>query len=113
MHEMGLMDAMMRMVKRICEEENLTRVDKIVLEVGELSGIEIPYLHDGYDAVVHGTEWEKTKLEVETVPGVLHCNDCDSDFPLKNQELFCPECFGKNLSIKEGRDMVLKSIEGD
>ena len=35
------------------------------------------------------------------------------DFPLKNQELFCPECFGKNLSIQEGRDMVLKSIEGD
>ena len=113
MHELGLMDAMMRMVKRICEEENLTRVDKIVLEVGELSGIEIPYLHDGYDAVVHGTEWEKTKLEVETVPGVLHCNDCDMDFPLKDQELFCPDCFGKNLSIKSGRDMTLKSIEGN
>lgn len=113
MHEMGLMDAMLRMVKRICAEENLERVDKIVLEVGELSGIEVPYLYDGFNAVIYGTDWADTKLEVETVPGVLHCNDCDIDFPLKNQELFCPKCFGKNLSIKEGRDMVLKSIEGD
>ena len=113
MHEMGLMDAMLRMVKRISAEEKLERVDKIVLEVGELSGIEIPYLYDGFNAVIYGTDWADTKLEVETVPGVLHCNDCDIDFPLKNQELFCPECFGKNLSIKEGRDMVLKSIEGD
>lgn len=113
MHEMGLMDAMLRMVKRICEEEKLERVDKIVLEVGELSGIEIPYLYDGFNAVIHGTDWADTRLEVETVPGVLHCNDCDMDFPLRNQELFCPDCFGKNLSIKSGRDMTLKSIEGN
>ena len=113
MHELGLMDAMLRVVKRVCEEEKLSRVDRIVLEVGELSGIEIPYLYDGYDAVVEGTEFAETELAIETVPGVLHCNDCDIDFPLKDQELFCPECFGKNLSIKEGRDMTLKSIEGN
>ncbi len=113
MHELGLMDAMLRVVKRVCEEEKLSRVDRIVLEVGELSGIEIPYLYDGYDAVVEGTEFADTELAIETVPGVLHCNDCDIDFPLRDQELFCPECFGKNLSIKAGRDMTLKSIEGN
>lgn len=113
MHELGLMDAMLRTVKRVCEQEKLTHVERIVLEVGELSGIEIPYLYDGFEAVVHGTDFADTVLTVETVPGVLHCNDCDIDFPLKNQELFCPECFGKNLSIKSGRDMLLKSIEGN
>jgi hydrogenase nickel incorporation protein HypA/HybF len=113
MHELGLMDAMLRVVKRVCEEERLERVERIVLEVGELSGVEIPYLYDGFRAVAHGTEFEGTELAVETVPGVLHCIDCDIDFPLKDQELFCPECFGKNLSIKSGRDMTLKSIEGN
>lgn len=113
MHELGLMDAVLRMVRRVSEEEKLERVERIVLEVGELSGIEIPYLYDGFNAVVHGTEYEDTELVVETVPGVLHCNDCDMDFPLKGQELFCPDCFGKNLSIKSGRDMTLKSIEGN
>ncbi len=113
MHELGLMDAVLRTVKRVCEEEKLTTVERIVLEVGELSGIELPYLYDGFRAVAHGTDFENTELVVETVPGVLHCIDCDIDFPLKNQELFCPECFGKNLSIREGRDMTLKSIEGN
>ena len=113
MHELGLMDAMMRTVRRICEQEKLEHVERIVLEVGELSGIEIPYLHDGFNAVIHGTDFAGTELVVETAPGVLHCIDCGIDFPLKDQELFCPECFGKNLSIKAGRDMILKSIEGN
>ncbi len=113
MHELGLMDAMLRVVKRVCEEEKLSRVERIVLEVGELSGIEIPYLYDGFAAVAEGTEFADTELAIETVPGILHCNDCDIEFPLKGQELFCPECFGKNLSIREGRDMTLKSIEGN
>ena len=113
MHELGLMDAVLRTVRRVCEQEKLAHVERIVLEVGELSGIEIPYLHDGFNAVIHGTDFADTELAVETTPGVLHCNECDIDFPLKNQELFCPECFGKNLSIKEGRDMILKSIEGN
>ncbi len=104
MHELGLMDALLRTVRRVCAEEELSHVERIVLEIGELSGIELPYLYDGFADI---------ELVVETVPGVLHCIDCDIDFPLKNQELFCPECFGKNLSIKEGRDMTLKSIEGN
>ena len=113
MHELGLMDAMLRTVRRVCEEEQLAHVERIVLEVGELSGIEIPYLYDGFQAVTHETDFADTELVVETVPGVLHCIDCDMDFPLKDQELFCPECFGKNLSIVSGRDLTLKSIEGN
>ena len=113
MHELGLMDSVVRMVRRICAEEQIGRVERIVLEVGELSGIEIPYLYDGFDAVTHGTDFADTELVVATAQGVLHCNDCDLDFPLKNQELFCPECFGRNLSIKAGRDMTLKRIEGN
>ncbi|MBO4914088.1 MAG: hydrogenase maturation nickel metallochaperone HypA [Oscillospiraceae bacterium] len=113
MHELGLIDALLRTVRRVCGEEKLERVDRIVLEVGELSGIEIPYLYDGFNAVAQGTEFEETELAVETVPGILHCNECDIDFPLKDQELICPECFGKNLSIVSGRDMTLKSIEGN
>ncbi len=113
MHELGLMDALLRTVRRVCAEEELSHVERIVLEIGELSGIELPYLYDGFAAVTHGTDFADVELVVETVPGVLHCIDCDIDFPLKNQELFCPECFGKNLSIKEGRDMTLKSIEGN
>ncbi len=112
MHEMGLMDAMLRMVSRICKEEKLEHVNKITLEVGELSGIEIHYLTDCYAAVADGTPFEQTELVVETVPGTLHCNDCDIDFPFQNQELFCPECFGRNLTPVGGRDMTIKEIEG-
>lgn len=112
MHELGLMDAMLRMIRRIMREQELEHVSKITLEVGELSGIEIPYLEDGYKAVSEGTEFADTALEIVTVPGVLHCNDCNVDFPLNAQELFCPECFGKNLTPVAGRDMTLAQLEG-
>lgn len=112
MHEMGLMDAMLRLVSRICAEEKVEHVNKITLEVGELSGIELHYLTDCFAAVKHGTPFADTELAIVTVPGILHCNDCDINFPLKDEELFCPECFGRNLTPVSGRDMMIKEIEG-
>ena len=50
MHELGLMDAVIRTVDRIIKEENLTHVGKIVLEVGELSGTVPHFITDCFEA---------------------------------------------------------------
>ena len=39
MHEVGIISAMLKKLERVMEEEGLTHVEKVVLEVGELSGI--------------------------------------------------------------------------
>ncbi len=111
MHELGLMDAVMKTVGRIVKEENLTQVHKIVLEVGELSGTVPHFITDCYKAVVAGTQYEATELVLEIVPGIARCNDCQMDFHIDIETLCCPVCNGKNLTPLEGKDLTIKEIE--
>ena len=111
MHEMGLIDAIVRMVDKIVQDEGLEGVKKITLEVGEISGVVPHFLTECYEAVVDGTPYEKTELVIENVPGVFRCNDCEMDFPADVEHLICPDCFGRNLTPVAGKDLTLKEIE--
>lgn len=67
MHEMGLMDAVLRTVERIRQEQQLGPVRKITIEVGELSGVVPRFLEECYEAVAAGTPFEKTELAIEKI----------------------------------------------
>lgn len=111
MHELGLMDAVIRTVERITMEENLTEVRKIVLEIGELSGIVPHFITDCYKAVVADTKFENTKLILEFIPGIAFCNACNIEFKVNIEELCCPQCGGQNLTPIKGKDLMIKEIE--
>ena len=114
MHEMGLMDAVVRTVTRICEEDgSVQKVKKLTLEVGEISGVEPHFLREVYPAVIEGTICEGAELAIEIVPGVFHCNICDFDFPADIQKLECPKCHRDHLTPIAGNDFIIKEIEAD
>ena len=61
MHELGICDALLKMVRGIMKDEELTEVEKITVEVGSLSGVVPKFLADCWVAVADGTELEKTR----------------------------------------------------
>ena len=111
MHELGLCDALLRMVREISEKEELTRVEKITLEIGELSGVVPAYMADCWTAVVDGTEFQETELLIETAPGVARCLDCEQEFRIDLRTMRCPFCRSEKLMPLSGNDMTLKEIE--
>ena len=111
MHELGIMDAVIRTVSRIIKEENLTQVQKIVLEIGELSGTLPHFITSCYKAVVADTPYKDTELVIEVVPGIARCNDCQIEFHIDIETLCCPTCQGKNLTPIAGKDLTIKEIE--
>ena len=111
MHELGLTDALLRMVRDVAKKEELTHVEKITLEIGELSGVVPHYMTDCWEAVIDGTEYQDTKLVIETVPGIASCMDCDEEFRIDLNSMRCPFCGSHNLTPVSGRDMLVKEIE--
>jgi len=111
MHELGLCDALLRMVKDIAAKEELSRVEKITLEIGELSGVLPAYMADCWVAVTDRTEYQDTKLEIETVPGVARCLDCEEEFRIDLNSMRCPHCRGDKLMPVSGNDMTVREIE--
>ena len=112
MHELGICDALLKMVDKIAKDEQLEVVSRITVEVGTLSGVVPKYLEDCWEAVVDGTPYEGTQFVVEVLEGKARCLDCGRDFTAGlNDRLICPHCGGDKLTPVSGRDLTLKEIE--
>lgn len=112
MHEVGIISAMLKTLERVMEEEGLTHVDKVVLEVGELSGVVPRYMEECFPAAIYKTPFEDLKMEMEVIPGVIQCLDCEAEFPVRDEALRCPECGSDKIKPAGGTGFVIKEIHG-
>ncbi|MEG0913509.1 MAG: hydrogenase maturation nickel metallochaperone HypA [Oscillospiraceae bacterium] len=110
MHELGIISAVIKTVEKIALDEKLTKIEKIVLQVGELSGMVPEYIKTCYPAAVYKTSLEDTELELEIVPGIARCRDCNEEFNAVECDLKCPKCGSQSLEALSGRDFVIKEI---
>jgi hydrogenase nickel incorporation protein HypA/HybF len=68
-HELGIMFNIVRSVEGIAVKNQVSKIDTLVLQVGEESPVVPHYLEACYPAAVDGTMLEETKLRIEIVPG--------------------------------------------
>ena len=111
MHELGLISAMVDSIETIVKEHGLHEVKKIVLEVGELSGVVPHYMEVCYPAAVYKTFMENTVLELETIPGIVRCRQCGREFNAMAQDFACPVCHSQDMEILSGNDVLIKEIQ--
>ncbi len=110
MHELGLCDALLKMVRNVAREEELEEITRITVEVGSLSGVVPAYMSDCWVAVTDGTELEGVEFVVEELEGTARCMDCGGEFPADADHLRCPRCSSDKLIPLTGRDLTLKEI---
>ena len=110
MHELGICDALLKMVRSIAEEEELEAITRITVEVGSLSGVVPAYMTDCWQAVTDGTELQDVEFVVEELEGTARCMDCGAEFSADVNRLRCPDCGGAKLVPLTGRDLTLKEI---
>ena len=110
MHELGIMYHIVGQVLNVVENNEITEVDAIVLQVGEFSSVVPRYLHACFPAAVDGTMLENTKLEVEVLVANGICKDCRKVYPLLENGKACPTCQSSDYEIISGREFFLKEI---
>ena len=113
MHEVGIISAMLKTIEAVMEEEQLTKVEKIVLQVGELSGVLPHYMKECFPAAVYKTRFQDTKLVMEIVPGIARCNRCGKEFNGLRYDLTCPDCGNRtDFERLSGDELIIKEIQG-
>ena len=110
MHELSIISALVKTVEQIMQQEGLTQVETIVLQVGELSGVVPHFVEECYPAAVYRTSLEQTKLKMEVIPGIVRCQDCGAEFSGYQYNLKCPKCWSERLDALSGREFILKEI---
>ncbi|HUO54449.1 MAG TPA: hydrogenase maturation nickel metallochaperone HypA [Rhodoblastus sp.] len=111
MHEMSLTESV---VEILCEEANrqgFSRVKRVWLEIGALSGVEPEAMEFCFDVVTRGTLAEGAQLEIIRTPGQGWCLDCEKDVALSERFGTCPDCGGGRVQMTAGDEMRVKELE--
>lgn len=110
MHELGVVFEVVKTVNNFKLKNNLSKVDTIVLQIGQLSSMIPKYIQECYPAAVDGTEFEETKLDIEIIPAEGVCRSCSHIFNIIEHRSTCPECQGKDWGLLTGKEFAIKQI---
>ena len=112
MHELGIVFYIIKDVKQAAEENDVSHVDAVVMNIGEVSTIVPEYLTDCWrwaadrEDMLRGCE-----LKVETIPAVTHCDDCGREYETVRYGKTCPHCGSNRTWLLCGNEVEIKEIE--
>ncbi len=111
MHELSVCLSLLEQVERIAKEHGATGVERILLRIGPLSGVEAPLLANAYPLAAAGTLAEGAELVIEPAPVHVHCIDCGEESEATANRLLCASCGSYHTRLTSGDEMLLASLE--
>jgi hydrogenase nickel incorporation protein HypA/HybF len=113
MHEIRLASELAGIVTEVAVRENLKRVSQVNLQFGEMIQVVPDIFRFAFNVAVAGTCAEDAEVNIETVPITLRCKDCGEESIISDLVFRCANCLSADLEIVHGKEMVIKSLEGE
>lgn len=111
MHELAVCQDIIAQVEAIALNNNAMSVAVINLQIGPLSGVEIPLLTSAFSIARSGTVAEHAELRVEALPIRIKCNDCHTESVVAQNKLVCKQCGNWKTQLISGDEMLLRQVE--
>lgn len=96
---------------REAERLGASRILRIRLRIGDLSGVVPEALSTAFDVLRAGTSAAQATLECIRVPAIALCDVCSARFPVEEIVSECPACGALTATLTGGRDLELSSLE--
>ena len=110
MHELGVLIEAINTVENFAKKNGVTKIQTLVLQIGELSSTIPRYIEACYPAAVDGTLLQETELKIEILPGNAICKTCNKVFNLIENKSKCPHCQSRDFDILCGQEFMIKEI---
>lgn len=111
MHELAVCQGLMSQVEIVVQRERATRVTRIILQIGPLSGVEPELLRDAFPIAAAGSVSEGAELVIESMPVRVRCLSCGAETAARVNRLICGECGDFRTQVISGEELLLKSLE--
>lgn len=111
MHELSVTQSILEIALRHAQQAEASRITRLNLVIGELSGIIGESVQFYWDMISRDTIAEGAELCFEHVPTTLRCLECDHMFPLDGRSTACPACGAERVVAAGGDEFRLDSIE--
>ena len=113
MHELGLAQGILDLVRQHVAETDLPAVRAIRVRVGEMAGVVADSLEFCFSAIVDGTPCAGAFLAIEAVPSRARCRACAAEFSLPTPVCQCPSCGGTAVAMVSGSELQVVDVELD
>lgn len=110
MHEIGVLMEIVKTVERFAYQHEVTKIDALVLQIGELSSMIPKYLQTLYPAVIEDTILAGSTLQIEILKANGRCRSCEKVFPLTENKGICPVCSSEKVELLSGKEFYIKEI---
>ena len=111
MHELGVVFHVIKNVNRIAEENGVSRVSAVTIELGEVSSVIPDYLLDCWKwAVSKEIVMKDAELRIEQIKAETFCENCGKVYGTVEHGKICPYCGSDRTYLKQGNEFILKNI---
>jgi hydrogenase nickel incorporation protein HypA/HybF len=111
MHEAGIMQEALDLAAQEANKAGASRVHRMRLRVGVLSGVVPEALRFAFEALASGSVAEGGLLEIEPVPATYWCAPCAREFSAPDLVDCCPGCGRAAAILRSGLELELSSVE--
>jgi hydrogenase nickel incorporation protein HypA/HybF len=114
MHELSVLQSIVGVVLRHCEDAGATRVLAIDLEVGELRDLDEECMQRYLEFVSAGTPAAGATLRVRRQPVLFSCRSCGATVTAdlrSGEPIVCTSCSSTDVELSGGHELRIESID--
>lgn len=111
MHEISLMAQTLEIALENARQQGANKINRLKMRIGKMSGVVPEALEFAFDVVTQGTIAQGATLEIESVPVVCYCSQCQQEFSPPDVFYQCPNCQQFTQKVISGKEIELTSLE--
>ncbi|NEW59997.1 hydrogenase maturation nickel metallochaperone HypA [Sulfurovum sp. bin170] len=111
MHEYSIVQSLIESCEEHVKTNSATRVTKVVIKIGVVSGVEPYLLESAFELFKEETVCDGCAFVMNIQKVKIECNSCNSQSELEKNEYCCPNCNGVDIEVLDGEEMFLMQLE--
>lgn len=111
MHELAVAQGLLEETARVASQNGAMRVERIVVRVGALSGVEPELLQRAFLVARAGSCAGQADLEIEAGAIEVRCRQCGEVGPAAVNRLVCGDCGAWQVDVVAGEELLLVRLE--
>jgi|ERR1035437_663836 hydrogenase nickel incorporation protein HypA/HybF len=113
MHELKIAEDLSVIVLDTALDNNLSKVTKVNVIFGQMIQIVPDIFEFAFREIVRNSIAGDAEINIEILPVKMKCTTCGSAFQVKENRFACNICSSTDLGIIQGKELFIKSIEGE
>lgn len=113
MHEVSLVHSLLIQTLQAAEPLAASAILEIHVSCGPLCGVEPLLVESAFEQLRASYALQHCRLDVEELPLLAKCSDCQSTFEVVEFTFCCPDCRSSHVTITQGDAFRLKRLVVD